>query len=217
MIQATTAAGTVAASERPRLAQDFDTFLTLLTTQLRNQSPTDPLDANEMTAQLVQFASVEQQIAANRNLERLVALQSASQMLAAAPLLGATVEVAGDALPLQGGRAELRVPRADGVAEAQVAVLDQTGRVLRQETLPLDRAGALWRWDGRDSAGRTLPDGAYRVSVVGAQPGEAARPLPFTVVGRVTGLEQDGGQVALAMGGLTATLDRVRMVQPAAQ
>jgi flagellar basal-body rod modification protein FlgD len=215
MIQPATAAQAAAAAERPRLAQDFDTFLTLLTTQLRNQSPTDPLNANEMTAQLVQFASVEQQIAANRNLERLVAMQSAAQMLAAAPLIGATVEVAGDALPLQGGVAELRVPRAAGVAEARVAVLDQNGRVLREETLPLGRGDALWRWDGRDSAGRALPDGAYRVSVVGARPGEAARPLPFTVVGRVTGLEQDGGQVALAMGGLTATLDRVRMVQAA--
>jgi flagellar basal-body rod modification protein FlgD len=217
MIQATTAAGTVAASERPRLAQDFDTFLTLLTTQLRNQSPTDPLDANEMTAQLVQFASVEQQIAANRNLERLVALQSASQMLAAAPLLGATVEVASDALPLQGGSAELRVPRAGSVNEARVAVLDQNGRVLREETLPLDRGDALWRWDGRDSTGRVMPDGAYRLSVLGAQPGEAARPLPFTVIGRVTGLEQQQGQTALVIGGLTATLDRVRVVQSAAR
>jgi flagellar basal-body rod modification protein FlgD len=217
MIQATTAAGTVAASERPRLAQDFDTFLTLLTTQLRNQSPTDPLDANEMTAQLVQFASVEQQIAANRNLERLVALQSASQMLAAAPLLGATVEVASDALPLQGGSAELRVPRAGSVNEARVAVLDKNGRVLREETLPLDRGEALWRWDGRDSTGRVMPDGAYRLSVLGAQPGEAARPLPFTVIGRVTGLEQQQGQTALVIGGLTATLDRVRMVQSAAR
>jgi flagellar basal-body rod modification protein FlgD len=217
MIQATTAAGAVAANERPRLAQDFDTFLTLLTTQLRNQSPTDPLNANEMTAQLVQFASVEQQILANRNLERLVAMQSSSQMLAAAPLLGATVELAADALPLQGGSAELRVPRANGVTEAQVAVLDQNGRVLRQETLPLGRGDALWRWDGRDSTGRTLPDGAYRVSVLGAQPGEAARPLPFTVVGRVTGLEQQQGQTALAVGGLTATLDRLRTVQAASR
>jgi flagellar basal-body rod modification protein FlgD len=221
MIQPTPAAGAAGATaaaavaERPRLAQDFDTFLTLLTTQLRNQSPTDPLNANEMTAQLVQFASVEQQIQANRNLERLVSMQVASQMLASAPLLGTTVQVESDRAPLQSGAAEIRVPRANGVSEARVTVFDANNRVLRQETLSLTGGDATWRWNGRDSNGTVMPDGAYRVAVQGTPTGGAARPLPFTVAGRVTGLEPQQGNMALALGSLTVPLDRVRTVQSA--
>ncbi|MDN4032164.1 flagellar hook assembly protein FlgD, partial [Chryseobacterium gambrini] len=70
-----TAAAGASTTARTQLAGSFNNFLTLLTTQLKNQSPTDPLDTNEMTAQLVQFASVEQQIAMNGNLESMVSLQ----------------------------------------------------------------------------------------------------------------------------------------------
>jgi flagellar basal-body rod modification protein FlgD len=215
MIAATTATTAAATAQQPRLAQDFDTFLTLLTTQLRNQSPTDPLNANEMTAQLVQFASVEQQILANRTMERLVEMQASSQMLAAVPMLGATVEIEGDALSLQDGQASLRIPRAAGVEEVRIAIRDTSGRLLREETARTEGRDLLWQWDGRDSTGRTLADGAYRVSVLGAAPGEAAAAVPFRVVGRVTGLDQQDGQVALALGRVTTTLDRVRSVEGA--
>jgi len=60
------------------LTTNFDTFLTLLTTQLRNQDPLDPLDTEQFTQQLVQFAGVEQSIQTNSNLETLIALQSST-------------------------------------------------------------------------------------------------------------------------------------------
>ena len=50
---------------RPGIADNFQTFLTLLTTQLQNQNPLDPLDTNQFTQQLVQFAGVEQQLKSN--------------------------------------------------------------------------------------------------------------------------------------------------------
>jgi flagellar basal-body rod modification protein FlgD len=71
-------------TQSSRFGGDFNTFLTLLTTQIKNQSPTDPLDANQMTNQLVQFASVEQQISMNQNLQRLISLEQASQFTASA-------------------------------------------------------------------------------------------------------------------------------------
>jgi flagellar basal-body rod modification protein FlgD len=105
------------------------------------------------------------------------------------------------------------VPRANGVSEARVTVFDANNRVLRQETLSLTGGDATWRWNGRDSNGTVMPDGAYRVAVQGTPTGGAARPLPFTVAGRVTGLEPQQGNMALALGSLTVPLDRVRTVQ----
>ena len=65
------------------LADNFQTFLTLLTTQLKNQNPLDPLDTNQFTAQLVQFAQVEQQLKSNDQLSALVSLQKTAQNTAA--------------------------------------------------------------------------------------------------------------------------------------
>ena len=60
-----------------KLSSDMDMFLSLLTTQLQNQDPLNPMDTKDMTAQLVQFAGVEQQIKQGQNLEKLVNLQTA--------------------------------------------------------------------------------------------------------------------------------------------
>ena len=66
---------TTSVANKATLAQNFDTFLTLLTTQLKNQNPLEPLDTNQFTSQLVQFAQVEQQLKSNDQLATLVSLQ----------------------------------------------------------------------------------------------------------------------------------------------
>jgi len=213
-IASTTAAAGAAAASNTRLAGDFNTFLTLLTTQLQNQSPTDPLDPNEMTNQLVQFASVEQQISMNQNLERLIALQQAAQLTAAAPLVGQRVEVEADQVALQNGRAEVRLPAAGTARFAEITVTDGAGRALRQQVVALGTAASAWTWDGRDAAGRTLTDGAYRVTVNGRGANGEAVTLPFTVAGTVTGAEQRAGGLSLSVGGLAVGFDKVRRLLP---
>ncbi|HYF08679.1 MAG TPA: flagellar hook assembly protein FlgD [Acetobacteraceae bacterium] len=199
-------------AQRPRLAGDFNTFLSLLTTQLRNQSPTEPLDANQMTAQLVQFASVEQLISMNQNLDRLLALEQVSQLTAAAPLMGRTVEVESDRVALQEGRAALRLPTAGAAASARVVVTDEAGRTLNDRMVRLGSMPTTWRWDGRDMAGRQMPDGAYRVTVTGVTAGGGAASAPFTVLGRATSAERADGALRLRIGALAVGFDRLRGV-----
>src|SRR5215218_2783230 len=71
------------ASDRAMIAENFDAFLLLLTTQLKNQSPLDPMDTNQFTQQLVQFASVEQQLKSNATLSALLTTVKASTTNAA--------------------------------------------------------------------------------------------------------------------------------------
>src|SRR5438445_11524672 len=82
------------------LAGNFNTFLQLLTTQLQNQNPLDPLDTNQFTQQLVEFASVEQQINMNTNLQSLITMQQTSQATSALELVGSTVTVGGNSATL---------------------------------------------------------------------------------------------------------------------
>src|SRR3954468_18779781 len=77
------------------LAGNFQTFLTLLTTQLQNQNPLDPLDTNQFTQQLVQFAGVEQQLKTNDSLSQLVTLQQTTQATQALGFVGKTALVDG--------------------------------------------------------------------------------------------------------------------------
>src|SRR3990170_788928 len=82
-------------TDRASIANNFDQFLTLLTTQLKNQSPLDPLDTNQFTAQLVQFAGVEQQLKTNETLTSLLSLNAAGTATSAVGFIGSTITADG--------------------------------------------------------------------------------------------------------------------------
>jgi flagellar basal-body rod modification protein FlgD len=192
------------------MAGDFNTFLSMLTTQLQNQDPTSPLDANQMTSQLVQFASVEQLIAMNQNLTNMLSLERSSQLTAAAPLMGHMVEVESDQLTLQNGSAALRLPAAGAAAAARVVVTDSSGRALSDRIVRLGSSATTWSWNGRDVADRQMPDGAYRVTVTGITPSGGSASAPFTVLGRATAANQTDGTLNLRLGALSVGFDRLR-------
>ena len=200
------------AMQTPRLAGDFNTFLTLLTTQIKNQSPTDPLDANQMTSQLVQFASVEQQIAMNQNLQRLLTLEHASQLTASAPLIGRQVEVETTQISLQNGVGALKLPASGASQTAQITIRGSGNQIIRQETVQLGSGPITWSWDGRNGQGALQTDGAYNVSVTGIGGGGKAEVLPFTTLANVTGAERVNGELALLMGQMRVSFDKLRSV-----
>src|SRR5215813_6564886 len=96
------AAGSTASQQ---LAGNFNTFLQLLTTQLQNQNPLDPLDTNQFTQQLVEFAQVEQQLKSNDQLTTLVSLQQTAQATQALNFVGSTAVVDGSTATLSNGAA----------------------------------------------------------------------------------------------------------------
>src|SRR6187397_2106289 len=105
----TTGTGTSAVSgalDNVEIASNFTTFLQLLTTQLRNQNPLDPLDTNQFTQQLVQFSSVEQELNINKQLSTLVSLQQTAQSTAALSYVGKSVTVDSSTPQLTNGQAQ---------------------------------------------------------------------------------------------------------------
>jgi flagellar basal-body rod modification protein FlgD len=199
------------------LAGDVRTFLTMLTTQLRNQDPTQPLDPNSFTAQLSQFAAVEQQIAVNQHLSSLIALQRSAVMLDAAPMVGRSIDAVSDTLVLRGGATQgLRLPAADAQTRfARIAVTDSAGQAVREAIVALDTATQSWTWDGRDGRGRAQAAGNYRVSVTGLDGNGVARgPLDPVVTGMVSAVEREGETVVFALGPLRVPVDALRRVEP---
>src|ERR1044071_10076375 len=113
----TTGTGTTSpvsgALDNVEIASNFTTFLQLLTTQLKNQNPLDPLDTNQFTQQLVQFAQVEQQMKSNTQLQTLIAIEQTAQSTVALTYVGQTVVVDGSTAQLgsNGAGWVLNVPK----------------------------------------------------------------------------------------------------------
>src|ERR1700755_2209849 len=106
------------ASSRQTIAGNFDTFLQLLTTQLQNQNPLDPLDTNQFTQQLVEFSGVEQQLKTNDLLDSLVTNAAANRAASAAGYLGATITADGSTTSLSDGAAQWTFNAAKPAAKA---------------------------------------------------------------------------------------------------
>jgi flagellar basal-body rod modification protein FlgD len=207
---ATTTAGSTRQGSTTGLSGDFNTFLTLLTTQLRNQDPSQPMDANQLTQQLVQFATVEQQMNTNQTLERLYGLQQAGLMADAASLLGRNVAVAGDVLPLQGRTAQVNLPAAGQARSARIEIHDRAGNLVRRSDVSLERGASAWAWDGKDQRGAQRADGPYRVSVSGRAADGSAVAITSSVTGRVTGVGREGTELMLRMGSSNIPITQLR-------
>ncbi len=216
-VTATGSSGGSTDAATSQLTGNIDTFLRLLTTQLRNQDPTDPMDPNQMVGQLSQFAMVEQQIAVNRHMNSLISLQRSAVMLDAAGLVGQRVEVESRSLELRGGTTQaLALPGADGaVRQARIVITNQAGDMVREAVVPLGASGSSWTWDGRTDAGRAAVDGTYGVTVSGLDDaGRSRRSVTSAVSGIVTSIERSGDLAMLALGSLVVPADALRRVGP---
>ena len=114
----------------PMIASNFTTFLQMLTTQLKNQDPTSPMDTNQFTQQLVQFAQVEQQMKSNSQLTSLVALQQADQATALLSYVGATVAVDGSSATLKNGSAGWNLAATKPATATVTINPDETARLI---------------------------------------------------------------------------------------
>ena len=207
----TSGGGTSAAAST--LADTFDTFLALLTTQLKNQDPLDPMKSSEFTSQLVQFAGVEQSINTNKKLDQLVQLQTSSQLNSAVSFIGKTVEVISDLLLLKDGAAKISYGRDRNAAQTIISITDQNGRAVRAVRGETDAGRHEFEWDGRDSNGLQVPDGVYGFSVVATDGDEETIDTIAASFGRVTGVEVVDNAPRLNIGELGVPFDAVFAVR----
>ena len=161
----TTLTPAVQSNAQHQLAGNFDTFLTLLTTQLQNQDPLNPTDTNQFTQQLVEFSQVEQQINTNDNLKTLIT-QGASQTAAyAVSYLGKSVTLDNGNASLSKGSANWHYELAGPAARTVLTVTDANGNVVFASAGETTAGGHDLAWNGRSANGATLPDGVYTLHV----------------------------------------------------
>ena len=191
---------------------DQGAFLTLFTTQLKNQNPLDPVKNEAFVAQLAQFSQLEATTAMKASMENMAKSMQGDKMLAGASMIGRKVAVPNAPAMLLGGQpvqASVDLPNgADGV---QMQIMDGRGQVVRKLVYPAQSPGSMkLAWDGMSDSGAAMPDGAYTMQVLVSSLGKAVQPTVnmFSTVRSVSSagtgdntwlLEVDGGKsVSLA-------------------
>ena len=195
------------------LADTFDTFLALLTTQLKHQDPLDPMKSSEFTSQLVQFSGVEQSINTNKKLDQLVQLQTSNQLNSAVSFIGKIVEVVSDLLLLKDGAAKISYGLDRNAAHTIISITDQNGRAVRAVQGETAAGRHEFAWDGRDSNGVQVADGVYGFSVIATDGDDETIDTIAASFGRVTGVEVVENAPRLNIGELGVPFDAVFAVR----
>jgi flagellar basal-body rod modification protein FlgD len=210
MIGSTTAAATSTTKTTAKNTLDKDGFLKLLVAQLKNQDPTGQgQDPNQMVQQLTSFSSLEQAQQTNTLLSGLQTQTSGLFQAQTAGLVGKTVKVDGSGFNLKAGTASMNIDLAKA-ATVTVTVKDAQGNTVA--TLPQGSlaAGAnTVTWDGRDSSGKVLDDGAYSVSVSASGADGAAVSYKTSLMLKVDGVVFNNGGIFITSGANTVSLDNV--------
>jgi flagellar basal-body rod modification protein FlgD len=188
-------------SGKATLASNMETFLSLLTTQMKNQDPLSPLDSNEFTAQLTQMSGVEQQLLTNDLLTSLVNAQTGT-LDSAANYIGKQVTAAWTATSLEDGKANWSYELAATADKAKLQVVDSTGKVVWEGDAPDKTIGLHdFTWDGTMTNGDKAEDGGVYTLKVTATDAKAAKIESQALIrGRVTGVEMYDGSPYLVIG-----------------
>ncbi|MRU15440.1 flagellar basal body rod modification protein [Roseovarius sp. A21] len=189
------------------LSSDFETFLKMLTTQMENQDPLNPMDSAEFATQLATFSSVEQQVMTN---DLLTDLNNQIGALGMAQLSGWIGMEAQAEMPLayDGSPVPLTLRTSSLADSAQLLIRDSNGTLVQRLDVPA--RGGTFTWAGRDAGGATLPDGDYSATVESISQGDVIERHPAQVHATIVEARQDAGQTRLVMsGGQTVLADEI--------
>ena len=204
-------AAAAASAAKNTIAGNFQTFLTLLTTQLKHQNPLEPLDTNQFTQQLVQFAQVEQQLKSNDQLSTLVSLQQTAQATQALNFVGQTVAVDGNASALTNSKATWNL-MASKPAIATVTIKSANGQTAFSGALALSAGRQPFTWNGKDASGLQWPDGNYTISVTAQDANGQQVSVPTEIQAPVDSADLTKNPPVLSIAGKDYTLDKLKRV-----
>lgn len=211
----TTAAAAEAAMTAKSSSMGQTDFLTLFTTQLKNQDPLDPVKNEAFVAQLAQFSQLEATTNMSATLQNFVDSQEGQNIVTGASLIGKTMSVPDAPAVLSGGKpikGTISLPNgADGV---KIQVLNDKGVLVATNILGSQRMGDMsFYWNGADDQGAPLPDGTYRFVASAVSQGLTSQ-RPVSTAAMITGVSQDASKTTLLQiqGGKTIKLSDVSTI-----
>ena len=194
------------------LAGNFQTFLTLLTTQLKNQNPLDPLDTNQFTQQLVEFASVEQQLKTNDELTTLVSLQQTTQATQALGFVGKTAVVNGKTASLSNSSAtwNLNIPSNGNLT---ITIANANGQTVFTNNYQVAAGNNQpFTWNGKGTDGTQWQDGQYTLTATATDSSGNSQAITTEIQGVVSSVDLTQTPPLLSIDGQTFTVNQIQRI-----
>jgi flagellar basal-body rod modification protein FlgD len=195
-----------------QLSSNFSTFLTLLTTQLKNQDPTSPMDSNAFTQQLVMYSQVEQQINTNDNLKSLISQGSSSAAAMTTGYLGKKVSIVNGNAPLIGGNANWTYNLSGPAVSSQIAITVANGKTVYTAAGEIGAGNHSFAWNGKDANGNQLSDGAYKLTVAATNAAGGTINTSVASAATVTQIDMTGEVPRLIIGSMEIDLADIAAV-----
>jgi flagellar basal-body rod modification protein FlgD len=194
-----------------QIAGNFQSFLQLLTTQLQNQNPLSPLDTNQFTQQLVEFAGVQEQLNTNDSLATLVSLQQTAQATQALTFVGKTAIVNGNTATMSNSQAtwELTVPSNSNV---NISIANSSGQTVYTATVPENAGSQPFKWNGIGSDGTQWPDGTYTLTASTTDSSGNSVGVTTQVAGTVSGVNLTQTPPLLMINGQSYTINQIQSI-----
>src|SRR5882672_7627045 len=196
------------------LAGNYNTFLKLLTTQLQNQDPLSPLDTSQFTQQLVEFASVEQQVNMNTNLQTLISAQQSTESLQALQLVGANVTINSNTATLANATSSAATWgfSSPSPATGAVTITSSTGQVAVTGTVSLSTGNQTFSWNGQGNNGVTWPDGNYTMSIKATSANGQAVTVSTQVQGTISAVDVTQSPPQVTVGGQSYPISSIQSI-----
>ena len=213
---ATAVASAAASAAASKTGADFNMFLKLLTTQMQNQDPLDPMDTSEYTNQLVQFSQVEQTIQQTGTLKDILARLSTQDMAQASGFIGREAQFASDVSGLSAAApASWGYAAARPVASLVATITDGAGKVVDTRTVDAKAGDGRFAWDGRLANGSQAADGAYALSFTATDANGGNVPVTVTSIGTVGEVVTANGALSLGVNGVQLPASKLIRVSQA--
>ena len=196
------ASGSSASStDASTITGNYQTFLSLLTAQIKNQDPLSPMDTTQWTNQLVQYSSVEQQLKGNQYLEQIASNNKAGSMDSAVAYIGKTVSAQSSSANLQDGKASWDYNLGATAGKATATITDTSGNTVWSGDLSdLSSGTHSFTWDGKNAAGAAEPAGYYSLTVKAATASGSDIDTNVGVSGVVSSAENVNGTIMVKVG-----------------
>ena len=199
-------------SSLDQLASNFNSFLTLLTTQLQNQDPLSPMDTNQFTQQLVEFAGVQQQVDMNTNMQTLISLQQTNEAAAAMQMIGSNVTLNATSSALTSTAPASWNLNSAGPATGNVTITNSSGTVVFTGTTSLNTGSNTYTWNGTGNTGQTWPAGQYTIAVTATSASGQTVTVTPQVTGTVSGVDLTKTPPQLVIGSQDYAMSSVQAV-----
>ena len=208
----TSTATNTSSSTTSSLTANFETFMTLLTAQLKAQDPLSPMDSTEFTNQLVQYSEVEQAMKTNSMLEGLTSLISSNYNNSAVSYLGKNATTTDTTATMTDGKASWNYTIPNGAEEVTLSVYDKAGNLVSKTDGDKTSGLHSFEWDGKKTDGGTVSTGEFTLKVTAKNSKGISLASDITRTGTITSVDMSGDEPKVQLGGTYISLSKISKI-----